>query len=97
MLKMVIVVYNETLDDEVMEVLGNCTMQNYTKVTGVLGKGETSGTHMGTDVWPGRNNVLYVACEEKQARQILSCVRELRKALGREGVKAFVLPLEEMT
>ncbi len=97
MLKMAIIVYNEALDDEVMEVLGNCTMQNYTKVTGVFGKGETSGTHMGNDIWPGRNNILYVACEEKEARQIFSCVRELRKTLGREGIKAFILPLEEMT
>lgn len=97
MLKMAIIVYNEALDDEVMEVLGNCTMQNYTKVTGVFGKGTISGTHMGNDIWPGRNNILYVACEEKQAKQILSCVRELRKSLGREGVKAFIFPLEEMT
>jgi nitrogen regulatory protein PII len=97
MLKMAIIVYNEALDDEVMEVLGNCTMQNYTKLTGVFGKGETSGTHMGNDIWPGRNNILYVACEEKQAKQILSCVRALRQKLGREGVKAFVLPIEEMT
>ena len=97
MLKMAIIIYNEALDDEVMEVLGNCTMQNYTKVTGVFGKGEASGIHMGNDIWPGRNNILYVACEEKQAKQILSCVRELRKTLGREGVKVFILPVEEMT
>jgi hypothetical protein len=98
MLKMTMIVYNEAVDDEVMEVLGKCTsLQNFTKVTGVFGKGEVSGTHMGTDVWPGRNNILYVACEDKEARQILSCVRELRKTLGREGVKAFILPLEEVT
>ncbi len=98
MLKMVMIIYNEALDDEVMEVLGQCTaMQNFTKATGIFGKGKASGTHMGSDIWPGRNNILYVACDEKEARQALSCVRELRKTLGREGVKAFILPLEEMT
>jgi nitrogen regulatory protein PII len=97
MLKMVMVVYNEAIEDEVMGVLGNCAMQNYTKVTGVFGKGATSGTHMGNDIWPGRNNILYVACEEKQAKHILSCVRQLRQKLGAEGVKAFTLPVEEIT
>lgn len=95
--KMVFLSYNEAMDSEVMEVLENCAMKNYTKVMGVFGRGDSSGSHLGNDVWPGRNNLLYVACEEKQARQIFSCVKELRKKLGHEGIKAFLLPLEDVT
>jgi len=62
----------------------------------VFGRGDTSGIHLGDDIWPGRNNIMYVACDEQQAKQILSCVKELRKTLGKEGVKAFVLPVDEM-
>ncbi|OGW75137.1 MAG: hypothetical protein A2Z72_06915 [Omnitrophica bacterium RBG_13_46_9] len=97
MVKMVMVVYNEVMDIEVSEILNQCAMQSYTKLAGVYGKGNVSGVHLGTDVWPGRNNVLYIACEEKDARQIVSCVKELRKKLGREGVKAFVWSLDEVT
>ena len=96
-MKMVMVVYNEAMDMEVMEVLENCAMKNYTKITGVFGRGSASGTHLGNDIFPGRNNALYIACEENQAKQILSCVKELRKKLSHEGIKAFVLPLEELT
>lgn len=95
--KMVMVVYNEALDSEVMEILEGCKMKNYTKFTGVFGKGTASSTHLGTDIWPGKNNVLYVACDEKQGEQMLSCVRELRKKIGHEGIKAFILPIEELT
>ena len=95
MTKMVMVVYNEAIDMEVMDVLSNCSVKNYTKVTAVYGQGTTSGTHLGNDIWPGRNNILYVACEEKQAKQMLACAKELKKKLGQEGIKAFVLPLEE--
>lgn len=95
--KMVMVVYNEALDDEIMEVLNRCVSKNYTKVAGVFGRGHTSGTHLGNDTWPGRNNILYVAAEEKQAEQLLYEVRQLRKNLGKEGIKAFILPLEEIT
>jgi nitrogen regulatory protein PII len=97
MLKMVMIVYNEALDLEVMEVLGKCSTQNYTKVTGVFGKGNASGTHLGNDIWPGRNSILYVACDQTQAQQMLDCVKELHKKLGHEGIKAFLLPLEEIT
>lgn len=96
-MKMVMIAYNEAIDAEVMEVLQHCGLQNYTKIMGVFGKGATSGTHLGNDIWPGRNNLLYVACEDAQAKQLLSCVCQLRKELGKEGVKAFVLPLEEIT
>jgi nitrogen regulatory protein PII len=96
-MKLVMITYNEAIDQEVMEILENCAVKNYTKATGVFGKGTTSGTHMGDDIWPGRNNILYVACEEDRAWQILDCVKELRKSLGREGVKAFILGVEEIT
>jgi nitrogen regulatory protein PII len=97
MFKMVMIVYNEAIDAEVMEVLGHCGAKNYTKLTGVYGRGEASGTHLGNDIWPGRNNILYIACDEARAKKMLSCVREIRKKLGSEGVKAFILPIDEMT
>lgn len=96
-LKMVIVAYNEALEEEVFEVLTRCGMSAYTKFTGAFGKGDTSGTHLGNDIWPGRNNILLIACESKSAVQLLSCVRELRTSVGKEGIKAFILPLEELT
>lgn len=95
--KMVMVTYNEAIDLEVMEVLTRCGAKNYTKIMGVFGRGVTSGTHLGNDIWPGRNNILYIACDEKQAQQLLLCIKELRKKFGQEGVKAFVFPLEDFT
>ncbi|MEW6101211.1 MAG: PG0541 family transporter-associated protein [Candidatus Omnitrophota bacterium] len=97
MFKMVMIVYNEALDEEVMEVLAQCENKNYTKISGALGKGTSSGTHQGNDTWPGRNNILYVYCDEQDAKKILLKTRELRKTLGKEGIKAFLLSAEEST
>jgi hypothetical protein len=95
--EMVMVVYNEAIDQEVMEVLRGCGVKNYTKVIAAYGKGTTSGTHMGDDIWPGRNNILYAACQEAEAKQLLVCVKELRKKLWQEGLKAFSWKLDEVT
>ncbi len=95
MIKMVMIVYNEAIDDEVMEALVDCSLKNYTKINGVFGRGATSGAHLGDDIWPGRNNILYAACPEAQAKQLLSSIKELRKKLDKEGLKAFVWNLEE--
>jgi hypothetical protein len=97
MMKMVMIVYNEAIDDEAMEILANCALKNYTKIKGAFGSGATSGTHLGDDIWPGRNNILYIVCQEQEAKQIFSCVKELRKRLGKEGAKAFSWNIEETT
>ncbi len=97
MTKMIMLVYNEAIDEEIMEILTDCALKNYTKINGVFGSGATSGTHLGDDIWPGRNNILYVACEDAQAKQVFSCVRKLRAKLGKEGVKAFSWNIEEVT
>jgi len=97
MMKMIMLVYNEAIDEEIMEALADCALKNYTKINGVFGSGTTSGTHLGDDIWQGRNNILYVACEDAQAKQVFSCVRKLRAKLGKEGVKAFSWNIEEVT
>ncbi|MDD5085486.1 MAG: hypothetical protein PHE61_05525 [Candidatus Omnitrophica bacterium] len=96
-MKMVMIAYNEAMDGELMDTLRSCSLKNYTKLPKAFGKGTTSGTHFGDDVWPGLNNVLYVACGENEARQLLGSVRELRKRFGQEGIKAFSWNLEEIT
>ncbi|MBU0547212.1 MAG: hypothetical protein KJ710_04445 [Candidatus Omnitrophica bacterium] len=97
MIKMVMLIYNEAIDDEIMETLESCGLENYTKIKEVFGKGATSGAHLGSDVWPGRNNILYVACRDAEVKQILICTNALRKELGKEGVKAFSWNIEEVT
>jgi nitrogen regulatory protein PII len=94
---MVMISYNEAIDSEVMRALADCGLKNYTKIMGTFGRGSTSGTHWGNDVWPGRNNILYVVCQDNEAQNLLSYIRELKKKLGKEGVKAFLLPIEELT
>ncbi len=95
--KMLLVVYNEAIEPEVMELLDEAGIRNYTQFIGVYGRGESSGMHMGNDIWPGRNNMLIAVCGPDEARKALAQVSGLRKKLGKEGVKAFLVPVEEMT
>ena len=96
-MKMVMLVFNEALGEEVMEMMKSCGASNYTRINGVFGRGERSGTHLGTDVWPGRNDVLFVAVSDDEAKKAVVCVNKMRQTLGTEGIKAFVWPLDEMT
>lgn len=96
-MKMVLIVYNEAIDDEVMEALEKCCIESFTKWQRVLGKGKISQPHIDTTIWPGANNVCMTVVDDNKVPAILTQVRNLRKTLGKEGIKAFVLPVEEIT
>lgn len=89
--------YNSAIDSEVIEALKKCDIENYTKWTNVQGKGKTSGSHFASEVWPGENSVIFTAIEDDKVLRLLNSIKNLRARLGREGVKAFVWNLEELS
>jgi len=96
-MKLVLIAYNEALDQEVGELLSRNGVEGFTKWTKVYGKGRSSGPHLGTHVWPKANNVLAVVAEDDTAEKLLEGVRELRTYLSSEGVKAFVVNVEQQS
>ena len=96
-MKMAMISYNSAINSEIMEALEKCGIENYTKWTQVHGKGKASGPHFGSDVWPGENSVILAAIEDEKKEELLECIEKLRVKLGKEGVKAFVWPLEKIT
>lgn len=94
---MVLIAYNEAVDEEVMEVLKTAEVEGFTKWTKALGTGKASGPHLATHVWPKANNVLAVATDDETAGRLLAGVKELRQSLAGEGVKAFVMPIDDVT
>ena len=96
-MKMVFIMYNIAINDEVMEVLKGVGIKEYTRWEQAAGCGKTSGPHLGNHVWPAVNSVLAVAVEDNKKDKLMERIKELRQKLGKEGIKAFVLPVEEMT
>jgi nitrogen regulatory protein PII len=96
-MKLVMIMYNEAINSEVESLLEQNGVDGFTKWTKVFGKGQASGPHLGTHVWPKANNVVVAATEKEAADKIMQGIRELRKKLAKEGVKAFMWEIEEIT
>ncbi|MCM8787702.1 MAG: hypothetical protein NC935_06600 [Candidatus Omnitrophica bacterium] len=94
--KMVMIIYNEAIEDEIMEILEDKNY-SYTKIAGIFGKGRSSGMHLGDDIWPGRNNILFVGCTTEESKNLISKIKLLRKKLAKEGLKAFTFKIEDFT
>ena len=96
-MRMILIAYNEAMDEEVMEVLKANLQAEFTKWTRVLGRGQHSEPRLLTSVWPVGNNVLMTCVADEKAPGIMQGVRELRKTLGHEGIKAFSWTVEDVT
>ena len=95
-MKQVQIVFNAAIEVELMQCLKKNGVHTYTKFPNIYGVGTHSEPHMGSHIWPGENHMLLIVTEDEQVPAILTCVRELKKRKQREGIKAFVLPVEEI-
>ncbi len=96
-MKMVFIVYNVAVNDEVMEMLEQHGVETFTKWDRVTGVGKASGPHLDTHVWPASNSAIAAATSDDKAKAIVEAVREMRRTMSAEGVKAFVIPVEDVT
>lgn len=96
-MKMVFIALNIAIESQVLEVMESLGLRSYTMWPRLMGVGQASGPHLDSHVWPGANCVIAVVCPEEKARALMEEVRRLRRSLGREGLKAFLLPVEEVT
>lgn len=96
-MKMILIAYNEAIDSDVMDLLSGCGIEGFTKWTRVQGNGRQSGPHLMTHVWSKGNNALMCCVEDDRATALLDAVRGLRHTLGHDGIKAFAMPVSDVT
>jgi len=96
-MKAVFIVHNMAIDDEVTAALSELGAESYTKFRKILGKGNASGPHLDTPIWPEANNGMLVITDSDKASEIMQKIREMRQEYAKEGLKAFVWPVEDAT
>lgn len=94
-MKLVMVIYGASIDDEVMEVLHKLQIKKYTKLQGLIGQGQTAEPHLNNAIWPGENFQLEIVLDENIKDKLLQEIKNLSQQFARVGIKAFVLPVEE--
>ncbi len=94
-MKMLLVIYSRELDETVLGAFKGSGISGYTKMEEACGEGCETEPKLGTHIWPGMNNVLFVALEDGVAQEALAIIGQLKKEHPRAGLRGFLLPLEE--
>ena len=100
-MKMLMVVFRDSLQDEILMLLKDCDVTAYTLLQNVAGAGET-GTALGSLASPGINSMLLVVLPQDQADRSVEALKAYRDGLAKEHpahkvpIRAFALPCEQV-
>lgn len=91
--ELVLVVFNASIEEELLEALKEAGMECYTKLPGAQGAGRCSEPRLDSHIWPGTNTMYLIVVEPGERERILEAVRKMKEIHREEGVSAFVLPV----
>lgn len=98
-MKMLILVFRSTLNEEVLSVLDGLKLPGYTETAEVYGTGST-GRVFDSHAWPGYNSMVLSAVGEGDARKVAGALGELSVRLTAQGEKVplrlFAVPCEQL-
>ncbi len=93
-MKLTLVTYDTFVEEEVMRCLKECRVPGYTKMTAIVGQGET-GTKQGTAAWPGTTSVVFPVVADEAAAALQDALAKVRdRHEGKAGLRVFQIPVE---
>ena len=96
-MKALFVVYNQAYNQEVVLLLDGMGQRGYTVWEEIGGRGSQDGEpHLGNHAWPTQNHALFSVMEDALSRKVMSALRELDAANPKLGLRAYILPVEEV-
>ena len=95
-MKAVFIIYNQSISNEVQEIIDNCSIRGFTQWMDIKGRGSCNGEpHEGTHTWPELNNAHLTMVEDEKVKKLLDLLNELNKKVEKQGLRVFVWNIEQ--
>ena len=94
-MKMFLVIYSREADEVVLNAFKEAGIPGYTKMEDVCGMGTVTEPKLGTHIWPGMNNILFVALEDHKTPKVKDLLIKLKQENPRAGIRGLLLPVED--
>jgi len=96
-MKAVFISFDQAHRDNVIAALNSCMMRGFTCWEDTQGRGSVNGEpHYGSHAWPGMNSTILSVCDDDRVPLIMERLRNIDKANPLLGLRAYVLPVEDM-
>ena len=96
-MKSIFIAFDQAHRESVIEALGSSLQRGFTCFEQVQGRGsETGEPHYGSHAWPSENSAIFAVCEDSRVAPILARLKKLDEDKPMLGLRAFVLPVEQV-
>jgi hypothetical protein len=83
--------------DEIIVVFDQLKIRGFTYWGETQGRGTYSGEpHYGTHAWPALNCSFFVFMDDDKVEELLDALKKLDQTAVQQGLRAFVMPCEQM-
>ena len=94
-MKAVFISYNQSITEEVQEILDSLSIRGFTQWMEIKGRGSVSGEmREGTHTWPELNNAHLTMVDDEKVNPLLEKLRILNSEAEEQGLRAFVWNIE---
>jgi len=95
-MKMVVIVCPEGRHEEFRNSIEDHGIHAYTELRHAMGEGET-GKKFASQIWPGESVIIFMVIDDGKKAEVVELVRHCQaKLYPAEGMRAFVMPVEEV-
>lgn len=96
-MKAIFIAYNQAYNQEIVELLEGLGQRGYTVWQEIGGRGSLDGEpHLGSHAWPTQNHALLSVVEDSLVAPIMNHLRDTDRANDKLGLRAYVLPVEDV-
>ena len=96
-MKAIFITFDQAHYDNVLTILERSSARGFTSWQDIQGRGSKKGEpHYGSHAWPSTNASIMSVVEDEKVETILAKLRALDQAKEALGLRAFVLPVEQM-
>ena|SRR5579864_5204549 len=97
---MFLILFSESLHDDVIELLDTLGVPGFTETQKVTGRGQR-GRHFDNPIWPGADGMLYVAVSPEQSPALTSALSSYSRSVEKSsnnlyGVHVFTWPCSQV-
>lgn len=96
-MKAIFVACNQSIYDEVLDIMNRMQMRGYTGWEELMGCGSRNGEpHLGNHAWPTMNSALLTVVEDDKVEAFLASLKKLDEENAKQGLRAFVWDVAAM-
>lgn len=95
-MKAIFIAFNQAYYEDILSIMERNDIKGFTHWDNIAGRGSRTGEpHLGSHAWPTMNGAFFTVVEDEKVERFLKILNKLDSQSEQQGLRAFVLNVEQ--